>query len=91
MGNQLQDMRCELCGLRNAVVSHHVFFGSANRRKSEEWGMVARLCFECHTGSNKGVHYNRANDLILKERYQRRFEETHSRRLFRREFGRSYL
>lgn len=80
---------CELCG-RPATQRHHVFFGTANRKKSEEWGMVARLCLDCHTGQG-GVHLNRQKDLALKRKYQTLFEMKHSKKEFMEVFGRNYL
>lgn len=83
-------MICELCG-RHGTERHHVFFGTANRKKSERWGMVAELCPGCHRHSRSAVHSCRATDIVLKRRYQRKFEEQHSRALFMAEFGRNYL
>ena len=77
---------CEMCG-REAVNHHHVFFGSANRKKSEHWGMVAELCYDCHAL----VHADNTARVALCQRYQRIFEEEYSHELFMAEFGRSYL
>lgn len=81
---------CELCG-RPYTVRHHVFFGTANRRISEQEGMVAWLCPACHTDGALAVHRCRMTDLRLKRRYQEIFEQTHTREEFRAKFGRSYL
>ena len=77
--------------MRMASEEHHVFFGSANRRKSDNWGMVARLCPDCHRLSNMAVHNNREVDLLLKRRFQERFEQEHGHELFMHEFRRNYI
>jgi len=81
---------CELCG-RPADHPHHVFYGKGRRALSEKYGMVADLCHLCHTNSNKAVHRCRETDLILKQRYQRKFEEQYPELDFVRIFGRNYL
>ena len=82
---------CEICGRERQINRHHVFFGSANRKLSEKWGMVAILCPDCHQNGKNAVHRCRDTDLRLKEKYQRKFEEEHTREEFRAIFGRSYL
>ena len=82
---------CEICGTYTLCARHHIYYGTANRKKSEQWGLVASLCPACHNSSPMAVHFNRSIDLMLKRRYQEKFEQEHSRELFIREFGRSYL
>jgi len=77
---------CEICG-RQAVNRHHVFMGTANRRKSEYWGMVANLCYDCHAL----IHADYAARVALCQRYQAQFEEQYSHELFMAEFMRNYL
>ena len=77
---------CELCG-REAVNRHHVFMGTANRKKSEYWGMVANLCYDCHAL----IHADYTARVALCQRYQKQFEEQHNHELFMVEFGRNYL
>jgi hypothetical protein len=84
-------MLCEICQQREGVHRHHVFFGTANRRKSEQWGMVARLCPDCHEFADWSVHRCRKTDLELKMKYQKIFEDKYSHELFMQEFGRNYL
>lgn len=59
--------KCFICGSGNGVQLHEVFYGNAGRVKSKEDGMVAPLCYNCHHGSNFGVHYNKELDLKLKQ------------------------
>ncbi len=89
------DHSCLLCALlkkedARGIHQHHVFGGTANREKSEQWGMKAWLCLEHHEGRT-GVHNNRKMDMFLKQRAQRAFEELYDHETFMREFGRNYL
>lgn len=70
---------------------HHVFYGSANRRKSEQWGCWVWLRSDFHNMSNHGVHFDPELDERIKKETQRRFEELHGHELFMREFGKNYL
>ena len=81
---------CEICGEWHPLERHHVF-GGANRKKSEKYGLVANLCHKHHNEPPDGVHHNWANNLRLKQKYQRIFEETHTRAEFMQEFGKNYI
>ena len=82
---------CELCGTEKNVEGHHVFYGTANRRLSEQYGLKMWLCAEHHRGTN-GIHNNREMDLHYKKKYQRKFEtEIGAREEFINLFGRNYL
>lgn len=91
------DQHCFLCmmegnyQLYDVLHEHHVFFGTANREKSEEYGMKVNLCLSHHETGKHAVHRDRNTDLKLKRIAQERFEETHSREEFRKIFGKSYL
>lgn len=87
--SEMTELKCELCGSQ-AHHTHHVF-GASNKKNSEKYGLLARLCIYCHTGSNKAVHHCRDTDLRLKRKYQAKFEETHTREEFISMFGRNYL
>ena len=82
--------QCFFCGTEYNLHDHHIFFGTSNRKNSEEYGLKVFLCREHHTG-NVGVHYNKDMDLALKELAQRTFEKTHSREEFMSIFGRNWL
>lgn len=84
-------MICEICRRETYTEEHHVFFGTANRKVSDKWGMVARLCPMCHRDGALAVHRCYATDLRLKQKYQAIFELDHTREEFRKLFGRSYL
>lgn len=93
-----QEGTCYLCELLNSdyarrteLEEHHVFEGTANRKKSEHWGLKVYLCHVHHTGSPAAVHRNKENDRTLKALAQMKFEQTYSHQLFMQEFGKSYL
>lgn len=71
---------------------HHVYFGRANRSISEKYNCVIYLSPEEHNMSNKGVHFNRDFDLMLKREYQRKLETAGwTREEFIETFGRNYI
>ena len=81
---------CYLCGRECQTHKHHIF-GGPNRQKSEKLGLWVYLCPECHNMSNRGVHFNKQRDLLLKQMAQARYETTHTRQEFLSEIGRNYL
>ena len=80
---------CYICRRTYLLESHHIFRGTANRKKSEQYGLKVWLCRSHHTGP-EGVHNNPSLDRKVKQLGQQKFEETHSRKEFLREFGRNY-
>ncbi len=92
MKSVLQNSKeCIICG-NPKVHEHHIFFGTANRDKSEEHGLKVCLCPKHHNMSNEGVHFNRELDLALKIMAQKHYEKyIGTREQFRREFGKSWL
>lgn len=84
---QNKDDGCLVCG-NPYTEEHHVFFGTANRKLSEQYGMNVYLCAEHHRGI-RGVHQNRELDLLIKKMAQKKFEETYTAD-FIKVFGRSY-
>ena len=72
---------CYLTGATDGLHRHHIYFGTPNRKISEDW----------HNGAEYGVHFNRDLDLKLKRECQEKYEETHSREEFRKLIGKSYL
>ncbi|MDO5574400.1 MAG: hypothetical protein Q4G60_10550 [bacterium] len=95
------DGQCYLCNLygidtyHTDLEEHHIFGGTANRKKSEKYGLKVKLCRAHHTGDYQGykeaVHFNGENDRVLKKIGQKKFEMTHSREKFIKEFGKSWL
>lgn len=92
MESVLQKVKeCYVCRTTNNLHSHHIFYGTANRKQSEKYGLKVYLCQEHHTG-NTGVHFQKDLDMHLKKIAQEHFEaEQGNREDFRRIFGRSYL
>ena len=98
MKSKLQTTKeCYLCrewgGYSNSrfLEEHHIFEGTANRRKSEQWGMKVWLCSDHHRNGADAVHRNKEVALWLKIKAQKKFEEEHTRVEFRQEFGKSYI
>lgn len=86
---------CYLCnrnGKGDPLEKHHIFGGSANRKKSEQYGLYVYLCGAgCHREGPVSVHKCRLTDLRLKIEAQKAFERTHTREEFLQEFGKSVL
>lgn len=82
---------CYVTGRTDNLHKHHVFYGTANRKKSEHWGCWIWLIGELHNMSDKGIHFDKDFDLKVKQETQRKFEELHGHELFMKEFGRSWL
>lgn len=79
------------CHITRGIEFHHIFYGTANRKKSEKYGLVVPLCLKHHNIPPLGVHFNRENNLVLKRWGQRKFEETHTRQEFMDIFGKNYI
>ena len=81
---------CYICGkaLYGVVDPHHIFEGTANRRKSDEDGFVVYVHRCCHTW----LHNHPLSMITYKKRAQRIFEEElGSREDFIKRYGKSYL
>ena len=81
---------CYICG-RWGVEAHHIFFGTANRKLSDKYGLVVPLCKEHHRMREDAVHQNRDTDLFLKRLGQEYFEKNYPELNFMEIFGRNYL
>lgn len=83
---------CFVCK-SNVVAIHHIFYGTANRKKSEKYGFIVPLHPRWHTDSNDAIHRgNKKLDLHLKTSAQTYYEQNiGSRTDFILEFGKSYL
>lgn len=82
---------CYVCKTTLNLHIHEVFFGTANRKKSIQYGCCISLCAKHHNMSNEGVHFNRKLDLKIKEEMQKKFEEVYPDLDFIKIFGKSYL
>jgi len=107
MKSILQDEKeCYVCRLlydanvTHSLVEHHIFAGTANRRKSEQHGLKIFVTADFHTGHAYSIHSNKKLYDRLKTIGQKAFEDYHqeqgmsaeeSRAFFMREFGKNYL
>ena len=70
---------------------HHVFYGTANRKMSEKYGMKIMLCRDHHKFTKEAVHNNPINDDYCKKFAQKIFEKKYSHEKFMEVFGKSWL
>ena len=82
---------CAICGSKDKVATHEIFYGTANRKKSIEDGLVVNLCGKHHNLSSEGVHFNRELDLKLKQKAQKVYEELNGHEAFMKRYGKNYL
>ena len=83
---------CYVCGTEYALHKHHIFYGSANRKLSEEDGAYCYLCYMHHNGGNYGVHFNKDLDIELKRECQEAWEQTKgTREDFIKRYGKTWL
>lgn len=89
----MNTITCKICGTTENLARHHVFYGSANRKKSEQYKdiCVVWLCAKHHNMSSHSVHMDRDMDLALKKETQKRFEEKYGHDKFMEVFHRNYL
>lgn len=80
--------QCKRCGSSYQVALHESLCGR-NRQASIKYNLRIPLCFNCHrfTHDEPSQEYNNS----LKVEMQRKFEETHTREEFIKEFGRNYI
>ncbi len=83
---------CFLTGATEGLQLHHIYFG-ANRPISDKHGFVVWLRWDRHMADSpyKTPHNSRNVDLYLKQKCQKKYEETRSREEFIALIGRSYL
>ena len=90
MKSILQENRvCLVCG-SPYVEEHHVLPGTANRKKSEMFGLKVYLCHEHHQG-NRGVHHDARLRRELERMAQEEFEKTHTHEEWMNIFHKNYL
>lgn len=83
---------CYICGRYCQTEDHHIFFGTGNRRNSEEYGLKADLCPECHRYGPNAAHESAETADYLHRIGQQAFEDQiGSREQFIEIFGRNYL
>ena len=91
MKSIIQDNKeiCYICGRYGAKHEHHVFNGTANRKKSEEDGMKVYLHPCCHDW----IHRHELSDLNLKAKCQKIWQEHYKKSTndFIDRYGISYI
>lgn len=83
---------CFRCGRVCNTECHHIFRGK-NRKRADADGLTVHLCHWCHNEPPSGVHYNKRNDLVLKQIGQRAWMEHYGKTVddFIKAYGRNYL
>ena len=86
------EKKCLVCGMTYRLEKHHVFYGFANRRKSDQDGAWVWLCHAHHTGFKYAVHTNQLLDDRIKQITERRWIKRYgTEEDFMRRFGRTWL
>lgn len=87
------ERECFICKTTLNLHRHHIYFGRANRSKSEEWGCWCYLCARHHNMSDEGVHFNKILDTNLKTLCESLWLEHYNKTIpdFIRIFGRNYI
>lgn len=85
---------CFECMSYSNLEEHHIFFGIANRKLSEQDGLKVWLCYNHHRGTN-GVHgkEGHALDLYLKNIAQITYMQKNNKTEddFIKRYGKSYI
>jgi hypothetical protein len=71
---QKDTSKCLICHSNIWLEWHHVF-GAALKKKSEEYGLMVRLCHYCHNEPPDGVHHNKEIRLKLRAYAQKKAME----------------
>lgn len=86
-----KNKECWVCKTTIGLHTHHCIYGTADRKKSDKYGLTVYLCGMHHNLSNEGVHFNKKLDMQLKQTAQKAFEEKYGHEKFMAEFHRNYL
>lgn len=81
-----------ISGQTYGLEEHHIFFGNANRKVSEQNGFKVWLTYLEHRGTY-GVHgkFGHELDLKLKQDCQKEYMKTHTKEEFIKLIGKSYI
>lgn len=88
---------CYLCrkifgqAVEYGLEEHHVIFGTANRKKSEKYGLKVWLCQNHHRNGKMAVHQNRHVAELLIREAQIEFEGIYGHKKFMKEFGKNWI
>ena len=91
---------CFICG-RYAYTERHHIFGGANRKFSEQDGLVVDLCHKCHNEPPDGVHFNKEkmkwlhiwgqDTWELRKMISDHVTRDDARQAFMKRYGRNYI
>lgn len=86
------EKECYVCHTTQNLHKHHIYEGTANRKKSDQDGCWVYLCARHHNVSKYGVHFNKELELLLKARCQLAWEREYNKTTedFIKRFGRNY-
>lgn len=89
---QKNENECFVCGCCRGLERHHVIYGTAGRKLSEQYGLTVSLCYEHHRGRH-GVHGMDGKELSnqLHIVAQTAFERLYGHDEWMRIFGRNFL
>lgn len=82
---------CIICG-KSPINKHEIFYGSKNRQKSIQYGLVIPLCTSIHHNQigQTGIHFDKNLKKEWQIKGQEIFEKTYPELDFKKEFGKSY-
>ena len=86
-----KNKECWFCRTTENLHHHEICFGSANRKKSIEYGLQVWLCGRHHNLSSHSVHHDREMDLRLKRFGQEEFEKVYGHDKWMEVFHKNYL
>lgn len=83
---------CEMCG-KHGAEQHHLVFGVANRKLSDEDQLVMDVCHEHHEFFHKNATVSRIIGQLMYERNKcaEGYSVDAARQSFRMRYGKSYL
>ena len=88
-----EEKKCIVCDRLNNLHKHHVFYGTANRKKAEQDGCWVWLCAYHHNMSKEGVHFNKKLDMLLKIKMEIAWINYYDKTIndFIKRYGKNYL
>lgn len=81
---------CFICKTTYSLETHHIMNGPY-KKASEKYGLLVKVCTNCHTMAPDSIHRDSKMMKKLKMFGQEYFEQSHSREEFIKEFGQNYL
>ena len=84
---------CFKCHNTIGLHKHHIFFGTANRKKSDKDGCWIWLCGIHHNLSKAGIHFDKDFDLQIKKLTEQKWIEYYEDDIngFIARYGKNYL